>query len=297
MRGSAAAVIRSATRLPDHDGGAHEQRRAEHDGIVAGRNGVGRELPESRPGEHGFDEHRTGEEKRQREPQQRDHRQQGVAQGVAHEHGALGESFGACGAHVVLAQRLEQGGALKAGGAARSHEPERERRQREVAQPVEQPAAQRQRVVEDRIGDPADREPVQPLPEYQEEHQTEPEGRQRIEEQRQIRERHVRAAAHVRRLEHADRDPEHEIEQQRGPGEEDGVGECVADHLGDGAPPAEGLAQLTVGERRQVPRVLHRQRLIEAERGVEPFDRRRIRSAVPPAAGTAGREPDGRPRR
>src|SRR5688572_893790 len=74
-----------------HD--AAEDHSTDDERVVAGADGVDDGEPHSRPGEDLLDEKRTGEESREREPDQTDDRKECVAQHVSPEDLPLTESF------------------------------------------------------------------------------------------------------------------------------------------------------------------------------------------------------------
>ena len=96
---------------------------------------------------------------------------------------------------------------------------------------IEHPSAERQQIVQ-RVNDSADREQVQPLAEQQQQHQAQPEDRQRIQEQRDVRQRGVRRAARARGLINADRQPQQEFDGEGGDPQNQGVGNGVAQGIG-----------------------------------------------------------------
>src|SRR5262249_35758997 len=96
-----------------------DRRRQDEDGLddrkVPEVDGVDNELPHAGPGEDGLRDHRAAEQRPDLEPDDGEHGDGGVAQGVPKDHGALGQALRSPGADVVAAQDLQHAGPRQAG--------------------------------------------------------------------------------------------------------------------------------------------------------------------------------------
>ena len=100
--------VRSATRLP----GEHEHRH-QHEGrhehwVVARGERLDEQPAHAGPGEHGLGDHCPADQAPTLQAEERDERQQGVAQAMAQHHAGLAEPLGARRADIVLPHRLQQ---------------------------------------------------------------------------------------------------------------------------------------------------------------------------------------------
>src|SRR5437588_11412755 len=98
----------------------HVRQRKEQDHrlygrIVAREHGVDREASEPGNTEHAFGHDHAADQERDAEPEYRHDGNRGVAQGVPHQHHPIGETFGARGPYVILAEHFEHAGAGDAG--------------------------------------------------------------------------------------------------------------------------------------------------------------------------------------
>ena len=111
----------------------HQQRRAHQQGIVPVSDRRRGERSEAGPGEDRLDEHRAGDQDREPEAEEGEHREQRVPPGMPPEHLPLGEPLGPSRQYIRKAKGLEHGGCagsrMVAGDA---HDGERERRQDQV---------------------------------------------------------------------------------------------------------------------------------------------------------------------
>src|SRR5208337_564505 len=83
-------------------GEADGEQASLDEGVVAVADGADGEASDAGPGEDGFGDDGTGEEGSELESEDGDDRDEGVAQSMAIDYAALGESLGASGADVVL---------------------------------------------------------------------------------------------------------------------------------------------------------------------------------------------------
>ena len=194
--------------------GAH--RRGRHDdGVVPSDHAFHQHSSDARPGEDRFDEHRAREERRQREPEQRHHRDQRVAEHVPHRDARRRESLRSSDRDEGRAGHVEHGAPHVAGGAADADEGQRDEREGEVPEPVGEALPAGQEVgVEARRAEGG--EQPQPIGEHHHQHQPEPVAGQGEQCHRHHGQRRVQPSA-SRRLEHADRDAEQIAQQQRDP--------------------------------------------------------------------------------
>src|SRR5881628_689599 len=95
-------LIQGAVLFFEEEHGALDQ------GVVAQQDGVEHQAAHSGLQKDELHDHRASEEHGELLADDRHHRDEGVLQGVAHDHGALARALGARGADVVLAQDLEQ---------------------------------------------------------------------------------------------------------------------------------------------------------------------------------------------
>ena len=123
-----------------------EQREQQHDRhrhrIVAREDRLDGEPPEARNVEDGLDHEGGAQQAAEDDAGLRQERHQGVAEGVAPDHHALGHALGAGGAHIILLQHLEHEGAREPGQIGRGRDGEDQHRQH---RPIEAaPARDRQ---------------------------------------------------------------------------------------------------------------------------------------------------------
>jgi len=139
--------------------------------VVAAVDAVDRELPDAWPQEHGLGDECALDHRADLETDDRDRRDEAVLQGMAHDHVRLRQPFCARGAHVILAEHVQQARPDlphvhgDAGGR------EGDRRQHEAAEIVERVVAELH--IPARMGDPEDQ------PEDEDEDQAEEEVRER----------------------------------------------------------------------------------------------------------------------
>src|SRR6185437_12686134 len=150
-------------QIADHDEHRADDDRRRDDVVVARVDRAHREIADARPGEHLLDEHRAAEQRGEKKAEQHDHRRERRAERMAPDDAALGNAFGARGAHVVGRQRVEHRAALIAGDRGRGEQRERRRREHEVRDPVEQRTARRQVIVHHRIDRAARRQQPPPV--------------------------------------------------------------------------------------------------------------------------------------
>ena len=133
-------------------------------------------------GENRFDQDGSGQQKRQRQAEARNKGKERVAQLVPEHHAPLRQPLRAGGPHKVLLGDLEHRRPLKAGRARRADQPERERRQHEMPNSIGDAIRGIDERTQDGIARPAQRKQFHLFGEQQEQHQRQPERRQRVRE-------------------------------------------------------------------------------------------------------------------
>ena len=160
------------------------------------------EPAEARQREHAFDHHRSAQHGAGLQPDQRHHRQQRVAQHVPRHHAGLVEAFGARGPDVIEVEHLQHRGAHDAQIDRQEDQPERQRRQHQMAGDIEHApdaGAHRADVLE-----AAGRQPLQIDREHDDRHQPEPERGRGVEDQAERRDQRIRPAVDAARGDHAE---------------------------------------------------------------------------------------------
>jgi hypothetical protein len=204
-----------------------QQDPALHDRIIARLHTVDQPVAHARPREDRFGEDRPRQQQSDLQPDDRDHRDQRVAQRVHDDDAPARQALGAHGAHVVLAQHLEHRRTRHPRDDRERDRPERDRRQDQVRQRGAEcrHVARAQRVDQHETGERRDvvlhgdasgnRRPAELHREEQDQQQRPPEDRHRIAGQRESHHRVIRHGVAPHRRQDAGRQPDDDGEQQR----------------------------------------------------------------------------------
>ena len=111
-----------------------QQDAALHDRIVARLHAVNQPVADAGPGKDRLGQDRARQQQADLQPDDRDHRNQRVAQRVHDDHAPARQALGARGAHVVLAQHFEHRRARHPRDHRQRNRAERDRRQDQVRQ-------------------------------------------------------------------------------------------------------------------------------------------------------------------
>src|SRR5438067_2283869 len=109
------AVGQVDQEIDQDDGGGQDEDGGLDDWVVAVDDRLDREQADARPGEDGLDDDRPAEDVAKLEADDRDQRNQGVAQPVPTQHRKLAQALGSGGPHIVLGQHLEHARTDQAG--------------------------------------------------------------------------------------------------------------------------------------------------------------------------------------
>ena len=226
----------------------HHLDHGEHDRIVLSEDCVEHERADSRPRKDRLGDDGAAEERTDLEPDERDDRQQRVAERVADGHATLRESLRARGTHVVLSERLEH---LRARDPREQrHQPERERDSGHD-QLAPRPAS--------RHG-----QPVKVHGEDADHQQTEPERRNRLPDEHDGHDGAIEPPSLVFSGDHAGGNADQERQQHGGAGQLERRRHTVDDDLEGRTVEREGPTEVAARDVRDVAGVLHHERLVEA---------------------------------
>ena len=214
----------------DEDHGGRDQHHATlQRRIVTAPDRFDQPLAHTRPREDRFGQHGTRHQRAHLQPDDRDHRDQRIAQRVQADHASRWQTFGARGAHVVLAEHLEHRRARHARDHRQRNGAEHDCRQHEVVQRVlqrtglaRQPGidghetGDRLEVVLDQVDAPRHRRQTPTLADEHDQQQAPPEDRHRIAGDRESHQRLVVQAAATRGCDGAGGQPDQHREQHRG---------------------------------------------------------------------------------
>src|SRR6266566_4219715 len=207
------AVREIGDQVGDEREGGDDDEVTHDDRVVALEDRLDHELPHAGNGEDRLDDHAAADEAGEREAEDRDDREQRVAERVLADHHALRKALGAGGLNVVLAHHLEHRLAHVAREAGEPAEGRDQDRQGEVRDEVPLLPPERQVLPRGR-SQARDREPAELDTEEDHEHERQPEvGRGEAhehEDRRDLVERRVLA----RRRQHPDRDRQHDDDYQ-----------------------------------------------------------------------------------
>src|SRR2546425_188974 len=137
-----------------HQRAGHEHDVGLHDGIIPEQNRLDGQAAHPGQREDRFDDHRSGQQRPELPAHDGDDGNERVLERVLVDDDPTAQALGPRGAHVVLAQHLEDGGARHAHGGRRQAEAEHRRRQQELLQ------VSRRRVPEADVAD--GRDPAEP---------------------------------------------------------------------------------------------------------------------------------------
>ena len=171
-------IERVHREVDQHEGERDDQHAALHERHVAGQDALDHQGAHAGPGEHGLGEDGAAQQIARLHAHHGDDGDERVLQRVPPDHHALAQALGARGADIVLAERLQHGGAREPGDDGDRRRRERHRGQHEMGEEVAQPAAAIGRV-HARGGQPA-----QPEREDHHQHDAQPEHRHARPEER-----------------------------------------------------------------------------------------------------------------
>ena len=222
------------------------------------------ELADARQHEHGLDDRAAPQQDADVDADHRDDGDQGVPKGVAHEDDAVVQALRPRRADVVLVEDLEHARAGEAREERRQVRAEREAREDEERHRLPDPS--RDRLVAH------DRQEVEPQREQDDEHQPQPEARQREAHQGEkasgVVDPRVPEGGGQEAGGHADGDGEHQGESHQGERRRHAPDEL----LGHAGLVVEGLAEVAARDLTEPFQVPHVERTVEAQLATELLD-------------------------
>ena len=223
----------STSDVDHHVAAGHEQHGALHEREVLGENAADDEATEPRPAEDGLHDDGAGQEVPELQAEDRDHGDERVLEGVAHDDAPPGEALGPRGAHVVLAEHLQH---------ARPGEPRDDRR----GDGAERHGRQ------DQVGEVAatgGREPAEVEREDEDQEEAEPEARHRHAEESHHHRADVEPRVPAERRHEAEGNAERHGDEHGREGELGGAADVLRD-LGRHRPAAADRGAEVAAERR-----------------------------------------------
>ena len=179
-------------------------------------------------------------------------------------HAGLVEAFGARGPDIIEVENFEHRGAHDAQVDRQEDQPERQRRQHQMAGDVEDaPDAGPNRAD---VLEAAGRQPLQIDREHDDRHQPEPERGRGVEDEAERRDQRVRPAVDAARGDHAEQQPEEERKGQRRGHQQDGRRQPLQDHRRHRLAVDRGEAEI---EPHQPPEIIAE---LGRDREVEPVE-------------------------
>src|SRR4029077_14771051 len=257
----------------------HDRRQkgdAEHGGKIEGDSSSGRIAAQAGPAEDRLGQHGPGEKTPESETEDRDRRDERVAQPVAQYHEPLPKALGARGPHVVLAEDLEHARARHARDHRRREVAEGERGQHQMKKAAaESLEVAREQAVDDveasserrrrdeRIDARTTWEPAELVIKEADHDETEPEDRDRASDQRQQSDKMVREASAKDGRPHTGRDANDDRDDESRERKLDRGRERIEEVVGHGAARANASTEVAVDESDHVREVLLGKRPVE----------------------------------